>query len=98
MTLRIAVLVNLAPRKQGSLEDWLVALAREARARGHGVDVFGREPILPQVAGALRESGAGWAPLDDLTRSPLVGIRRLRRYDVLHLNLFAARSREALLA
>ena len=58
--MRIAVLINLSPRKLGSLEGWLVALCEEARRRGYAVDVFGLEPIHPQVLAyyASEELGA----------------------------------------
>ena len=38
MGLRIALLMNLAPRKLGSLEDWVLAFCREAYQRGHSMD------------------------------------------------------------
>ncbi|MEJ7812091.1 MAG: glycosyltransferase family 4 protein [Gemmatimonadaceae bacterium] len=87
--MRIALLIELAPRKLGSLENWIVAFAAEARHRGHQVDVFGREPVHADVARALRDMGAGWDTLDTLMRHPVAAARRLARgYDVLHLDLF----------
>jgi L-malate glycosyltransferase len=96
--LRLAVLVNLVPRKLGSLEGWLVGLAREARARGHALDVLSYGPAHPDFLAALVAAGAGWQPLEPTLRRPLTGVRRLRHYDVLELNLFGARSGAALLA
>ena len=57
--LRLAVLIALRPRKLGSLESWMVLTAREARARGHRIDLFARDPIHPIVKEALAEAGAG---------------------------------------
>jgi glycosyltransferase involved in cell wall biosynthesis len=96
--LRLAVLVNLAPRKLGSLEGWLVGLARAAIIRGHVLDVFTHEPAHPSFLAALKEAGGSWASLAQLEHRPLEGIRTLRSYDVVQLNLFGARSEAALLA
>jgi glycosyltransferase involved in cell wall biosynthesis len=96
--LRLAVLVNLVPRKLGSLEAWLVGLAREARARQHILDVFTHGPAHPSFLAALTDAGGGWAPLASVARHPVGGARRLRGYDVIHLNLFGARSPAALVA
>lgn len=95
---RIGVLIDLVPRKAGSLEDWLVHLARASARHGHQLTVFGREPIEPGVRLALREAGAGWRTLDSLEDRPLEAVRRLRRFDVLHLNLLSPRSRASILA
>lgn len=96
--LRLAVLVNLVPRKLGSLEGWLVGMAREAGARGHAFDVLSHGPAHPDFLAALAAAGGSWQPLEPSLRRPLAGARRLRRYDVLQLNLFGARSGAALLA
>ncbi|HET9449697.1 MAG TPA: glycosyltransferase family 4 protein [Aggregicoccus sp.] len=96
--MRIGILMNLAPRKLGSFEGWIVALAREAQRRGHSLDVFGRTPIHPAFAQSLKELGAGWYDVKELEASLLPGIQRLSRYDVLHVNMFVARSRIALMA
>lgn len=96
--MRIAVLINLAPRKLGSLEGWLVALCDEARRRGYAVDVFGREPIHPQVQATLGALGVGWKTVDWLESSPLRAVRRLAAYDVLHVNMFQPRTPVALMA
>ena len=86
--LRIACLVDVAPRKLGSLEAWMTGFAAECRHRGHAVDVFGHEPVHPEVLRAIEDCGAGWRVLGALAADPGQGIRRLRHYDVLHLSLF----------
>jgi glycosyltransferase involved in cell wall biosynthesis len=96
--MRIAVCMNLAPRKLGSFEGWLLALAAEARRRGHRLDVFGRAPIHADVATGLAERGAGWDTVDALSAARVAGVRRLARYDVLHLDLVQPRDEPALLA
>jgi len=96
--LRLAVLVNLVPRKLGSLEGWLVGVAREARARDHTLDVFTYGPAHASFLAALEQAGGVWEPLEPVLRQPLGGVRRLRRYDVIQLNLFGARSGAALIA
>jgi len=90
--MRIGLLFNLAPRKLGSLEDWVVAFAQAGGRRGHSVTVFGDEPIHPEVLAELHRSGAGWQPVSPLLRRPWAFVRQLSRdYDVLHLNLFPPR-------
>lgn len=96
--MRIGILMNLAPRKLGSFEGWIVALAREARRRGHSLDVFGRTPTHPGFLGQLQELGAGWHDVKELESALISGIARLSRYDVLHVNMFVPRSRIALMA
>ncbi|MCI0433654.1 MAG: glycosyltransferase family 4 protein [Gemmatimonadetes bacterium] len=91
--IRIGLLVHLAPRKRGSLEDWIVHFAAEAARRGHRLDVFAQEPIQPGILDELRASNAGWFTTTELMRSPVRARRRLaREYDVLHVNLFSTRS------
>ncbi len=90
--------MNLVPRKLGSLEGWFLGLGREARARGHAVDVFTHAPVHPSFLAALSEAGVGWQSIERLLRRPLRGIRELRRYDVIQLHLLGARSAAALLA
>jgi glycosyltransferase involved in cell wall biosynthesis len=90
--------MNLAPRKLGSFEGWVEALCREARARGERLDVFGRLPAHPAFLSALREVGSEWRTVDALLHDPFKAAWTLSRYDVLHLNMFAPRSRLALLA
>jgi glycosyltransferase involved in cell wall biosynthesis len=96
--MRIALLMDLAPRKLGSTEAWLVALAEEARARGHDLDVFGRPPAHPEVAARLARAGTGLRTLDELVARPAAAVARLARYDVLHLDFLQPRSPAALLA
>jgi glycosyltransferase involved in cell wall biosynthesis len=85
------MLIDLAPRKRGSLEDWVIAMVREASQRGHHVDVFGMEPIQPGIRLELEELGARWTPIKALQASWLRGISTLRQYDVIHVNMFASR-------
>src|SRR5688572_24019467 len=89
--LRLAFAVSLAPRKLGSFEAWVVAIAQEATRRGHHIDVFGALPLHPIVAEQLRAAGAGWQNIDLLDENPIVASRRLRAYDVAHLNLVPPR-------
>jgi glycosyltransferase involved in cell wall biosynthesis len=96
--MRIALLANFAPRKLGSFEHWVIALCAEARRRGHEVHPFGRSPVHAEFARRLGAVGAGWESIDDLLRSPLKAIGRLRRYDLLHVNMFTPRTPIALLA
>jgi glycosyltransferase involved in cell wall biosynthesis len=91
-TVRVAVLIALSPRKLGSLEDWVVAFAAAARRSGHSLDVYGLDPIHPEVLDQLRRHGAGWGTIAGLVKSPLAAARRLAaQYDVIHLNLFQPR-------
>lgn len=94
--LRLALVLDLAPRKLGSLERWVLGVVREARARGHRIDVFGREPVHATVSGTLRSLGAGWDLVAALERNPVAAVTRLRQYDVIQYHLVGARSRAAL--
>lgn len=97
--LRLALMINLAPRKLGSFERWVVALAAEAVRRGHHMDVYGHEPVHEIVADQLAAVGARLLPAAELTRHPVRAVRHLARsYDVLHLNLFAPRGAIARIA
>lgn len=96
--MKLAVLMELAPRKLGSFERWLLALVAAARRRGHSVDLFGREPVHATFATQLRGEGAGWFLLEALEQKPFAAIRRLATYDVLHLNLIPPRSRVSVIA
>jgi len=96
-SLRVALILDLAPRKLGSLERWMLAVVDEAHRRGHMVDVFAREPRHPDIQQALVSLGAGWGAVDLLERHPIAAVSRLRRYDVLEYHLFGARSRVAML-
>ncbi|WNG40187.1 glycosyltransferase family 4 protein [Archangium violaceum] len=90
--LRIALLMNLAPRKQGSLEDWILAFCREAARRDHQVDAWLREPMLPSFVSELKASGARLEKLVEFEESGLVPMtRRLGSYDVIHLNFISPR-------
>lgn len=92
-SVRIGLLINLAPRKRGSLEDWIVGLAAESGRRGHRLDVYGLGPVQPEILSELEALGVGWSTIDSLTRSPIRSLRRLaRQYDVLHVNLFSTRN------
>lgn len=89
----------MAPRKLGSLEDWILGLAHEAHRRGHELTVFGHDPIHTVVREGLQATNARWCTVSDLTDRPLAGIRRLAcDFDVIHMNLFAPRDRPTLLA
>jgi len=90
--------MDLAPRKLGSFEDWLLAFCREARRRDHRVDVFGSQPIHPLIDDQFRQLGVGWNLWRALTVSPVRSIARLASYDVLHLNMFGAYDPVCLLA
>ena len=96
--LRVALLVQLVPRKRGSFEDWIVAMAREAASRGHRLDVFGIEPIDPAIREELAGAGSRWDSIDALLTHRLAGIRRLRQYQMVHLNMFPTRHPVSLMA
>ena len=87
--MRIAFLMNLAPRKLGSFEDWVLAFCAEAQDRGHEVTIFGISPVHPTFADKLAQIGASWQELESLGRSPLRAIRHLRTYDLIDLTLVA---------
>ncbi|PTL84270.1 glycosyltransferase family 4 protein [Vitiosangium sp. GDMCC 1.1324] len=97
MGLRIALLMKLAPRKRGSLEDWVLAFCREAAERGHRVDAWLSDPMLPSFVTELKASGARLDELMKLEESGLVPMaRRLGAYDIIHLNFISPRSLAAL--
>jgi L-malate glycosyltransferase len=99
MGLRIALLMNLAPRKQGSLEDWLLAFCREAARRGHHVNVWLRQPMLPSFAAEMKASGARVDDLADFEGAGLWSMtRRLAGHDIIHLDFIWPRGRSALAA
>ncbi len=76
-----------------------MALAREALARGHSLDIFGREPVHPVIAEQLLSLGVGWKKIAVLESRKLAAVRRLSRdYDVLHINLFGPRNAIPLIA
>src|SRR5262245_11095170 len=96
--MRLGILMNLAPRKLGSFEGWIAAMCAHARSAGHEVDVFGRAPAHLAFLERLKQLGAGFDTVDSLESSAYRAIRKLRGYDALHLNMFAPRSRIALMA
>jgi glycosyltransferase involved in cell wall biosynthesis len=98
-SVRIAICVYLAPRKLGSMEQWLVGLCEESTQRGHSVGLFLHPPIHPFIAERLRTLGVPWTPIHELEGSPLSWGRRLRKeFDAVYLNLAAPRGRGALAA
>jgi glycosyltransferase involved in cell wall biosynthesis len=96
--MNVAIIMGLAPRKLGSFERWVLALCKTAHERGHHVDLYGRDPIHPQVKAELDRIGAGWGLISDLERSAAAGIKRMSRYDAIHLNLCHSRSRIAMMS
>lgn len=97
--LRIAIIVQLAPRKLGSMEDWIVSLAEEAVRRGHRMDIFTLAPVHPAVARRVEAAGSRWQNVEAILAHALESTRRLaREYDVLALHLFAPRSPMARIA
>lgn len=97
--MRMAMLIDHAPYKLGSLEDWIVGMAAEAGRRGHRFDLWSHPPVHPEVARRLAESGAGWRDLG-LTLAHALRARAslAREYDVAHLNLLGPRSRATRIA
>jgi glycosyltransferase involved in cell wall biosynthesis len=92
--LRIALAMDLAPRKLGSFEGWLLAFAQETARRGYRLDVYGREPVHPAVRQRLDELRVSWRPAESLEVRPLRAGRAIAQdYDVVHLNFVGARSR-----
>jgi L-malate glycosyltransferase len=96
--LQVGLIFDLTPRKLGSIEDWIVALAHEARGRNHGVDVFCRRPVHPVIAERLQKLGVGVLPVEGLLRNPARAAWKWSRYDVLQLNFVAPICRAALAA
>lgn len=94
--LRIGFFIQLAPRKLGSMEDWIVALVEEAARRGHRLDVFSLAPLHPTIARRIEAAGSTWEEVEALFDHPIRSAQRLaREYDVLQLNLFTPRGRMA---
>lgn len=97
--LRIATIVQLAPRKLGSMEDSVVALVEEAARRGHKMDIFTFPPVHPVVASRVERAGSRWKNVEALLAQPFASTRLLaRNYDVIVVNLFAPRSLMARIA
>jgi glycosyltransferase involved in cell wall biosynthesis len=98
-TLRIATIIDLAPRKLGSMEDSIVALVEEAARRGHKMDIFTFPPVHPIVAGRVEATDSRWTNVKTLLAHPFASARRLGRdYDVVVLNLFGHRGPMARIA
>ncbi|MFL5320886.1 MAG: glycosyltransferase family 4 protein [Myxococcaceae bacterium] len=95
--MRFACLVGTPPKKLGSVEQWIVGMAAEARRRGHELDLFTLQPVHPNVAAELKSIGTRTASVEDLAESRLDAVRRLASYDVLHVNMLQPRSTTALL-
>lgn len=96
--MKIAHVINLAPRKLGSLEDWLIAVVQEGVRRGHVHNVFARRPVHADVSAVLRALGTEFATIDALEAVKLTGVQRLAAYDVIHINLFQPRTVPALMS
>lgn len=97
--LKIATIMNLAPRKLGSGEDSIISLVAGAARRGHRMDIFTFTPVHPVVAERIESAGARWENLESVLAHPAESARRLGRdYQVLALNLFAPRSLMARIA
>jgi glycosyltransferase involved in cell wall biosynthesis len=96
---RIAIIIQLAPRKLGSMEDWLISLVEEAARRGHRMDIFSFAPLHPVVASRLEAAGSKWQNIEAVLAHPFQWRRRLAtEYDLLALNLFSPRSPMARIA
>ena len=94
--MRIAALVYLAPRKIGSLEQWVLELAAECVRRGHAVKLFCGEPVHGVVASRLAELGVTWSPYRLLEQHPVQWGRQLRgSFDLIYMNLVVPQSRLA---
>lgn len=97
-SLRLALLMSMQLRKFGSGESWILALCREARRRGHAMDLFSLPPMLPWLARELEGLGVGLESLEHVARDLVRGRQRLARYDVLQLHFIGLRSRLGLMA
>lgn len=91
--MRIAALVYLAPRKLGSLEQWVMEFVEECARRGHHTHLFCDTPIHPVVAGRLAELAVPWTRFQELEKNPVRWGRLLsRRFDLIYMNLVVPRS------
>ncbi len=91
--MRIAALVDLAPRKLGSLEQWVLEFVAECLRRGHSVHLFCQTPVHPAIEGRLKELRVSRTEYDRLGRRPYRWGRILRRsFDVVYMNLVPPRS------
>jgi glycosyltransferase involved in cell wall biosynthesis len=95
---KVALLFGSPPKKLGSLERWLLAIAEEVRRRGHVLDVFTYLPVHPAVRADLDRLGVGSGSLEAIAAAPVAWTRRLARYDLLHVNLLQPRAAAALIA
>jgi len=90
---RIAALVYLAPRKLGSLEQWVLEFVAECQRRGHSVHLFCGTPIHPAIQQRLTELSVSCTPFEVLERHPLKWSRYLKRsFDLIYMNLVVPRS------
>lgn len=97
--MRIAALLYLAPRKLGSLEQWILGFVEECARRGHSVHLFWARPVHPAVEEQVTRLGVPWTEFRELEDSPWRWGRRLRRdFDVVYMNLVPPRGRGALAA
>lgn len=97
-TVHIAYLASFAPKKLGTGENRLMALAQESTKRKHRLTLFCYRPVHKDVEAAFREAGQDIADLSDLVGHPFRSISALRRdFDAIVLNAIAPRSRLALL-
>lgn len=83
-------MMEIAPRKLGSFEDWVVAFVREGARRGHSIEVLGKAPAHATFLAELGRHGANWGTLDanGIGASWAGAIAYLRQFDVLHLSFF----------
>jgi hypothetical protein len=65
---RIAILVNFVPRRHGSREAWLAAVAVEARRPSHAVIFYTCDPVHPTIQAAWHAEDAAWENLANLER------------------------------
>lgn len=97
--MRLALIADVALRKKGSIEEWIVATCAEARNRGHSVEVYVEDPVHPEVRARLAEVDVEPRYIDDLMSFPLSSALHLSlHFDLIHINLFGPRDPESLLA
>jgi len=97
--MHIAYLANFAPKKLGTGENRLMALAQESAKRKQRLTLFCYRPIHKDVEAVFREAGQDIEDLSGLAAHPFRSILVLKRdFDAIVLNAIAPRSRLALLA
>ena len=97
--MKIVACFDLAPRKLGSLEQWILEFAEAARARGHSLRCFGHDPVHPAIAERFAALETTWEALDQVKSAPFRWGRTFRRWaDCVYLNLIPPRSPVALAA